>query len=57
MNEILIRHKVKKRIKNELDTTYPTVRLALLGETDTKLALRIREKALELGGVEIEKRK
>jgi hypothetical protein len=55
MNEILIRFKMKKRIKDELDTTYPTIRLALLGETDTKLAMRIRERALELGGVEIEK--
>jgi hypothetical protein len=55
MNEILIRHKCKKRIKSELDTSYPTIRTALAGITDTELALRIRAKALELGGVEIQK--
>jgi hypothetical protein len=49
MNEILIRFKVKKRIKDELDTTYSTIRLALLGETDS-IAIRIREKALKLRG-------
>jgi hypothetical protein len=55
MNEILIRHKCKKRIKSELDTSYPTIRTALAGISDTELALRIREKALELGGVEVVK--
>jgi hypothetical protein len=53
MSEILLKHKAKKKIKTELNTSYPSIRLALLGETDSKLALRIREKALELGGVEI----
>jgi hypothetical protein len=55
MNEIIIRHKYKKRIKDELKTSYMTIRMALLGETDTKLSIRIREKALEMGGVEVVK--
>jgi hypothetical protein len=53
MNEILLRYKTKKRIKDELNTSYPTIRLALLGETHTKLSARIRAKAIELGGIEI----
>ena len=53
MYEILIKHKVKKQIKAELNTSYPSIRLALLGETDTDLARQIRKKAIELGGIEI----
>ena len=52
MNEILIKHKVKKQIKEDLNTSYPTIRLALLGETRTELAKRIRQKAIALGGIE-----
>lgn len=54
MSEILLKHKVKKQIKEALNTSYPTIRLALLGETDTDLAKEIRAKALELGGVKVE---
>lgn len=57
MNEILIKHKSKKKIKESLNTTYPTIRLALLGDVDTDLAKRIRAKALELGGVEVPQQK
>lgn len=57
MGEILIKHKVKKRIKESVGASYPTIRLALLGETDTDLAKQIRTKALELGGVEVEPEK
>lgn len=53
MNEILVSHSVKKRIKEELNTTYPTIRTALFGMTCTALAKEIRAKALQLGGVEV----
>lgn len=53
MNEILVTHNAKRQIKDELNTSYPTVRRALYGMTKTDLAKRIRAKALELGGVEV----
>jgi len=56
MNEIILKHKLKGEIKRELNTSYPTIRLALLGETNTDKAKTIREKALQLGGVEVEKK-
>jgi hypothetical protein len=56
MNEIIIKHKGKKKIKDALKTSYPTIRLALLGESESKLSSLIRAKALELGGVETGKR-
>lgn len=54
MSEIIVNHSVKKRIKEELDTTYPTIRSALYGMTKTDKAKAIRAKALELGGVKVE---
>lgn len=54
MGEIIVNHSVKKRIKEELNTTYPTIRSALFGMTSTELAKNIRSKALELGGVKVE---
>lgn len=54
MCEIIVNHSVKKRIKEELDTTYPTIRTALFGMTNTEKAKAIRAKALELGGVKVE---
>jgi len=55
MKKIIIDHKAKKRIKDALNTSYPTIRLALVGGSDTDLAKRIRAKALELGGVEADR--
>lgn len=57
MSAIIVNHSVKKRIKDELNTTYPTIRTALFGMTDTDLAKEIRAKALELGGVKVEPEK
>lgn len=54
MCEIRVSHSVKKQIKESLGTTYPSIRLALLGATTTELAKSIRTKALELGGVKVE---
>ncbi|MDR1504666.1 MAG: hypothetical protein LBT43_19630 [Prevotella sp.] len=53
MDEILVKHYMKKTIIDSLNTTYPTVRKALRGKGDTDLIMKIREKALELGGVEV----
>jgi len=53
MGEILVKHYMKKAIIDSLNTTYPTVRKALRGKGDTALIKKIREKALELGGVEV----
>lgn len=53
MREILVKHYVKRAIIDSLNTTYPTVRKALRGKGDSDLILKIREKALELGGVEV----
>lgn len=53
MGEILVKHYMKKAIIESLNTTYPTVRKALRGKGKTDLIMKIREKALELGGVEV----
>lgn len=55
MNQIIVNHGIKNRIKEDLNTTYPTIRAALYGITDTKLSQEIRALALELGGVEVPK--
>ncbi|MDR2004364.1 MAG: hypothetical protein LBQ74_15140 [Prevotella sp.] len=52
MGEILVKHYIKRQIMEALGTTYPTIKRALDGKRMNELALRIREKALELGGVE-----
>ncbi len=53
-NRILVNNGVRKRIKDALNCSYPTVRTALKGKADTPLALQIRKVALEMGGVEVE---
>lgn len=55
MKEIIVKHGIKNRIMKDLDTTYPTIREALYGMTNTKLAQEIRALALKLGGVEVTK--
>ena len=55
MNQIIVNHGIKNRIKEDLNTTYPTIRAALYGITNTKLSKEIRALALELGGVEVPK--
>lgn len=51
--QIIVEHSTRKRIANELGTSYPTIRVALFGMTHTDKADAIRKKALELGGVEL----
>lgn len=50
---IILEHSMRKRIMDELNTTYPTIRAALFGMTQTDKAQAIRKMALELGGVEV----
>lgn len=52
-NRIIIEHSIRKRIKEDLNTSYPTIRSALLGITNTEKSRAIRKKALELGGIEL----
>lgn len=49
--EILVNNGVRKRIKEVLGCSYPTIREALTYRTSTLLGQRIREVAIELGGV------
>jgi hypothetical protein len=51
---ILSDKKIVEQIKSSLRCTHPTVYSALKYRTNTLLARRIREKALELGAMEIE---
>lgn len=44
---------MRKRIIEELNTTYSAIRDALFGITQTDKTLEIRKRALDLGGVEI----
>lgn len=54
MNKIIVDANVKKQIKDELGCTYQTIKTALFGMTKTEKAKKIRAKALEFGGVEIQ---
>lgn len=52
MSQILVSSGVKVKIKNLLGFSYPTIREALNGRSNTDNAKKIRTLALELGGVE-----
>ena len=54
-NKIIVDYKVKGMLL-EIGT-YPTIRKALSGKQDTPQCVRIREKAIELGGMEIQPKK
>ncbi len=51
---ILLNNGQRKVIKEALRCSYPTIAAALKGLSSTLLAQRIREKAIEIGGVEYE---
>ena len=54
MNKILMDLGGKMRLRQIFGVSYPTVRAALNGKTQTALAQRIRRTAVkELGGVEM----
>ncbi len=50
---IKVDYSVRKEIMKLLNVTYPTIRKALNGKTDTELSKRIRETAIAKGGVEL----
>lgn len=55
INQILITQGGKKKIKETLQVSYPTIQMALEGKSKSILAERIRLTALNLGGIEVQK--
>lgn len=53
--KIIVDYKVKGQLL-EIGT-YPTIKKALAGKEDTPQCVKIREKALELGGMEVKPQK
>lgn len=54
MNKIFLAHNKKKHLKQFFGVSYPTVRKALNGLTQSSTAKEIREKAIEIGGEEMQ---
>lgn len=52
MNKILVEPNEKVYLKRLFGVSYPTIRKALNGISDSSLSLKIRKAALERGGVE-----
>lgn len=52
-NRILVNNGDKKKLKQLFGCSYPTVSSALNGKETTSLHIRIREKAIKLGGIEV----
>ena len=57
MKKILVDYGTRKRLKEEGYGSYPTIQSALDCRTDTVVARRIRQRALQLGGVVMETEK
>lgn len=55
MNRILVALGEKLYLRRLFNVSYPTVRKALNGKSSSSLSLKIRNAALERGGVEVEK--
>lgn len=53
MRQILVKRGVVKKIMKDVGVTTPTIIAALKYETHTDKAKRIRQRALQLGGVEV----
>lgn len=53
---IMVEHGLRKEIMEKLGTTYPTVKKALIYQSNTELAEKVRYYALTHGGVLVEKR-
>lgn len=51
MEEVLVKANEKTELKRIFEVSAPTVRNALSGRSNTKLAQRIRRTAIERGGV------
>lgn len=54
VREIKIEHGLRKEIMKQLCTTYPTIKSALLFKSHTSLSEKIREYALQHGGILVE---
>jgi hypothetical protein len=54
MNEIIVPHGLREKLKKLFNSSYPTIRKALKGDSKSLTSLRIRKAALESGGVEVE---
>ncbi len=52
-NQILVKNGDKGRLVKLLNTSFPTVADALNGKVTTSLHLRIRQAAIEMGGMEV----
>lgn len=53
MREILMPHGKIKILTEQMGVSNPTITKALRGQSSSLLSMRIREKALALGGVEV----
>lgn len=51
--KILVENGDKQKLRELCNCSFATVRSALAGKETTSLHLRIREKALEMGGTEV----
>lgn len=54
MKRIIVDHGTRKRLKDEGYGSYPTIRGALNCLSNTEVAMKIRQRALQLGGVVME---
>lgn len=54
MKRIIVDHGTRKRLKEEGYGSYPTIREALNCLSNTEVARKIRQRALQLGGVVME---
>ena len=54
MKQIIVEYGIVKRLQEEFGTSRVTVGAALRLRTNTKLACKIRQRALQLGGVMME---
>ena len=57
MKRIIVDHGTRKRLKEEGYGSYPTIREALNCLSNTEVARKIRQRALQLGGVMMESEK
>ena len=54
MKIIVVEHGIKKKLMEEGYGSYPTIREALNCQSNTEAARKIRQRALQLGGVVLE---
>lgn len=57
MKRIVVDHGIRKRLMAEGFGSYPTIREALNCQSNTEVARKIRQRALQLGGVVLEAEK